>query len=78
MYSEPSPALHALLHTLAPLAIAFSGGLDSRFLAHTAVKAGLPVHLLHISDPHVPREGACAALAWPRLSALSAVICTGS
>ena len=56
-----------ILQTLAPdrrLGIAFSGGLDSRFLAHAAVLAGLEPLLLHASGPHIaPSESALAA-AW--------------
>lgn len=36
------------------LAIACSGGLDSRFLCHMAQQAGLPVLALHASGPHMP------------------------
>ena len=52
------------LHALAPLAIAFSGGLDSRFLAFTAAQAGLDPLLVHAHGPHVPQHESEAAQAW--------------
>ena len=33
--------------------LAYSGGLDSRFLAFAAKRLGFTVRLLHISGPHV-------------------------
>lgn len=43
------------------LAIAFSGGLDSRFLAFAARRIGYSVALFHVRGPHVsPRESAFA------------------
>lgn len=36
------------------LAIAFSGGLDSRFLCASALKAGCDVLAVHVNGPHVP------------------------
>lgn len=48
--------LHELLRTLAPegrFGIAFSGGLDSRFLAHAAALQGLDPLLLHACGPHI-------------------------
>ncbi|WP_051258021.1 asparagine synthase-related protein [Desulfovibrio cuneatus] len=52
------------LHALAPLAIAFSGGLDSRFLAFTAARAGLAPLLVHAHGPHVPQHETLAAQEW--------------
>ncbi len=42
--------------------IAFSGGLDSRFLAHTAARVGVRPRLVHMTGPHVP----AAETAWAR------------
>lgn len=62
--------LQQWLHELAPrvrqgqpaLTVAFSGGLDSRFLVHMALRAGLRVRALHAQGPHVPpRESQWAA-----------------
>ena len=52
------------LRALSPLAIAFSGGLDSRFLAFTAAKAGLAPLLVHAHGPHVPQHETTAAVQW--------------
>ena len=47
------------LRELSPLAVALSGGLDSRFLTHAARFASCDIVLLHASGPHVsPRESA--------------------
>ncbi|MDR0239063.1 MAG: PP-loop family protein [Deltaproteobacteria bacterium] len=49
--------LFARLRELSPLAVALSGGLDSRFLAHAARLASCDLLLLHAFGPHVsPRE----------------------
>lgn len=44
------------------LAIAYSGGLDSRFLAFFASSLQIPVRLLHVTGPHVPETESRAAL----------------
>ena len=48
------------------LALAYSGGLDSRFLAFTAHKVGLTPVLLHVAGPHVAPAETKAALAAAR------------
>ena len=45
-------------------AIAYSGGLDSRFLAYTAQQFGFFPELLHIVGPHVPRRETEYARNW--------------
>lgn len=50
--------------SLEKLAVAFSGGLDSRFLCYTAKRIGLPVRALHISGPHIPQQETEEARAW--------------
>ena len=45
-------------------ALAYSGGLDSRFLAHAASLLGLRPLLLHVTGPHVPPEESAFARAW--------------
>ena len=47
-----------------PFVIAFSGGLDSRFLAHLAQKSSLRFELFHVSGPHVPKDETEYALRW--------------
>ena len=57
MHAHDMETLFALLRGLSPPAVALSGGLDSRFLAHAARLASCEVLLLHASGPHVrPRE----------------------
>ena len=49
-------ALLHILRGLDGLTLAFSGGVDSRFLAHAALHAGVPVSLVHVSGPHVGQD----------------------
>ena len=46
-------ALLRILRGLGGLTLAFSGGVDSRFLAHAALHARVPLRLIHVSGPHV-------------------------
>lgn len=46
------------------MAIALSGGLDSRFLTHMALRAGLPVVALHASGPHMAPAESLWARRW--------------
>lgn len=46
--------LRAELERLPRLAVAFSGGLDSRFLCHAARLCACEVIALHVAGPHVP------------------------
>lgn len=55
---------------LSPLAVAFSGGLDSRFLCHLALAIGLDVLALHGRGPHVSKEESAAAEAWAQARGL--------
>ncbi len=52
------------LRELGRFAVAFSGGLDSRFLIHMAFRAGVAVQALHVNGPHTPFAEHAAALAW--------------
>ena len=45
-------------------ALAYSGGLDSRFLAHAAQRFGFEPVLLHIVGPHIPPEETDYARHW--------------
>ena len=57
MHAHTMDILFARLRELSPLAVALSGGLDSRFLAHAARIASCDLLLLHAFGPHVsPRE----------------------
>lgn len=51
-------------------ALAYSGGLDSRFLAHAGQRFGLEPLLLHVHGPHVAPEESASARAWARLRGL--------
>ena len=56
--------LLAFLGSLGALSVAYSGGIDSRFLVHAAIHAGVGVELLHASGPHVAPEETRFALDW--------------
>ncbi|WP_291438632.1 PP-loop family protein [Desulfovibrio sp.] len=63
-----------LLSGLPPLAVAFSGGIDSRFLCHAALLGGCDVLAVHARGPHVPAEESDSALAWARARGLSLLV----
>lgn len=46
------------------LAVAYSGGVDSRFLCFALQRQGLPFCALHARGPHVPPQESEAALLW--------------
>lgn len=46
------------------VAVAYSGGLDSRFVVHMAKRAGLAVRALHVNGPHIPAHEHAYAVAW--------------
>lgn len=46
------------------VAVAYSGGLDSRFLIHMARRAGLGVSALHVRGPHIPAREHAYAVQW--------------
>lgn len=46
------------------VAVAYSGGLDSRFLIHAALLADFSVRAFHIRGPHVPGCETLYAVAW--------------
>ncbi len=52
-------------------ALAYSGGLDSRFLAHASQQLGFIPELFHIVGPHVPREESVYAKDWATTKGLS-------
>lgn len=52
-------------------ALAYSGGLDSRFLAHAAHLYGMKPLLLHVTGPHVPMDETTFARNWAEKHALS-------
>ena len=59
--------LKTVLLEIAPgavLAVAFSGGLDSRFLAFAARELGFDVKLLNICGPHIAKKETADACSW--------------
>lgn len=61
--------LEEVLSEIAPdkrLAIAFSGGLDSRFLSFAAKYLGYTVKLLTVKGPHISPEETVEAVQWAR------------
>ena len=46
------------------LALALSGGLDSRFLAHAAQQAGVKLLALHATGPHMPARESAQCRQW--------------
>ncbi|MBD5648195.1 MAG: PP-loop family protein [Desulfovibrio sp.] len=65
-HTEAEDRLRAVLSGLPRIAVALSGGLDSRFLCHMALASGCDVLALHGEGPHVPAEESAAARAWAR------------
>lgn len=66
-------ALVAVLQEKAPLAIAFSGGLDSRFLCHVSLLADLDPLAIMAFGPHTPASETEAARNWARGRGLSLI-----
>lgn len=59
--------LQATLEEMAPhgeFALAYSGGVDSRFAAHAAQKMGFAPLLLHVRGPHIPEAESVYARRW--------------
>ena len=74
LVSALPPELVRLLQGLPPLVIAFSGGIDSRFLCHAALLCGCDVLAVHARGPHVPPEESASALAWADARALPLLV----
>lgn len=56
--------LTACARTAPALAVALSGGVDSRFLCLALQREGIPFLALHAGGPHVPEAESRAALHW--------------
>ena len=56
--------LQQILQTLPPCAVAFSGGLDSRFLLLMLAKQGKDVVAVHVTGPHMREKESKQALKW--------------
>ena len=59
-------ALARVLEGLPRMAVAYSGGLDSRFLCHAALLSGCDVLAVHVYGPHIPPQESAGAEAWAR------------
>ena len=57
-------ALAKVLEGLPRIAVAYSGGLDSRFLCHAALLCGCDVLAVHVFGPHIPPQESAGAEAW--------------
>jgi uncharacterized protein len=61
---EKEEKLYALLRAMESVSVAFSGGLDSRFLSYTCLRLGLKVRAFHVTGPHIPARESAWAEAW--------------
>ena len=66
--------LARLLRAMPPLVVAFSGGIDSRFLSHAALLSGCDVLAVHARGPHIPAGESAHALAWARRRGLPLLV----
>ena len=57
-------ALARVLGGLPRIAVAYSGGLDSRYLCHAALLCGCEVLAVHVFGPHIPPQESAGATAW--------------
>ena len=65
MSGEPLPSELSLIFAgLGPVAVALSGGLDSRFLCHALALAGHDLLAVHAAGPHVPAAESAWARQW--------------
>lgn len=53
-----------ILKDIGKVTLAYSGGIDSRFLAHATRHAGVSVQLVHLRGPHVSAQESAFALEW--------------
>lgn len=63
-------ALAEVLRALPRMAVAFSGGLDSRFLCHAALLCGCEVLAVHAVGPHIPPQESEDAVVWAQARGL--------
>lgn len=68
------PRLFQVLRELPFMAVALSGGLDSRFVCHAARLCGCDVLALHARGPHVPQEETSDALRWAAENAFPVLV----
>ena len=63
MYSFPDE-LTTVLKKNAPLAVALSGGIDSRFLCFSAKSIHIDLLAIHVTGPHIPAGESQFAITW--------------
>ncbi|CAK7002089.1 MAG: hypothetical protein DELT_00071 [Desulfovibrio sp.] len=56
------------------VAVAYSGGLDSRFLVHAALLAGFSLRVFHVRGPHVPAHEKHYALNWAQRNGVALTV----
>lgn len=61
-----APALAAFFADNPKIAVAYSGGLDSRFLCHAASLCSCDILAFHAAGPHVPAHDTESALEWAK------------
>ena len=69
----PEELTHAL-RGLPSLVVAFSGGIDSRFLCHAAQLCGCDVLAVHARGPHIPAGESTWALSWAQRRGLPLLV----
>lgn len=65
--------LSILIHNLkelSPMAVAFSGGLDSRFLCYMAIKNNIDILAIHVKGPHISESEDLYAKDWAQKNKL--------
>jgi uncharacterized protein len=67
---EKEEKLYARLRAMESVAVAFSGGLDSRFLSYTSLRLGLKVRAFHVTGPHIPARESAWAESWAKQNQL--------
>lgn len=57
-----------------PMAVALSGGLDSRFLLHMGQRAGIELCAVHAQGPHIPAAESAWARQWTAARGISLLV----
>ena len=71
--TDAAQRLRGVLAGLPRVAVALSGGIDSRFLCHMALACGCDAVAVHGAGPHVPAEESAAAREWARARGLRVI-----
>lgn len=76
MFEKELNTLAKSLEKIAPnkqLAIAYSGGVDSRFLSHASTLLGYEALLIHVTGPHIPPAETALAKSWAKKHSLNLI-----